>query len=266
MTPEPGETYTPYDTNVVIGYTSLPQASSHGKLCALLMPIYEPETNLLWTEPAVDDPETDIDESTYAPRETWTYRPFLVNIGGNRVALLSQVLWFDASVSQGDAGLVPTVATWNFGDGNTAEGLLVSHTYASAGSYTVTCVIEGRTTRRYVRVLSALGESDLDVVNVESFGASTEGWKVTLKVRDDVEIDNFQGILLYVYDDTDVSWRALYDASARELARNTSYGTDLPPDAIWYDTANRNTTPSPSTPTTPSSRSRALAATSSRGR
>lgn len=46
---------------------------------------------------------------------------------------------FNASTSSDDNGI--TGYSWNFGDGNSATGVSTSHTYAAAGSYTVTLTV-----------------------------------------------------------------------------------------------------------------------------
>jgi len=211
--------------------------ASHGKLCALLLPPYEPTGDLLWTEPPTDDPSTpNIDESTLLPKETWPKdRPYLVNFGGNRVAVINQPIRFDASNSQGDEDTIATDASWDFGDSSTGIGLVISHTYTSAGTYTVTCTVKGQTGTRYVRVLNNLGESDWDVTQLNSLSASQDtGWQTSFLVQTSTSnINPFQGILLYIYDDTNISWRREYEAAFRDLARRTAYTSELAPDPIW---------------------------------
>lgn len=56
-------------------------------------------------------------------------------ITGPSEGQVSQSLTFDASASR--ASVPVTDLKWDFGDGNTAEGLTVAHSYDSAGTYTV---------------------------------------------------------------------------------------------------------------------------------
>ncbi len=72
----------------------------------------------------------------------------------------------------------PTSATWNFGDGNTATGLNPSHTYATAGNYTVS-----------VTVTSASGTAN-NAQNIVIYPQPTASPTATLKQCD----DNLDGI------------------------------------------------------------------------
>ena len=216
----------------------LDNPSVRGKLCAVKMPAYEPITDLLWTEPPVDNPDTpDVDESTLMPKETWARknRPFLVNFGGNRIAIINEPIMFDASTSQGDEDALPTTATWDYGDSGTGTGLIVSHTYTSTGTYSIVCTLNGQTSTRYVRVLNNLGESDWDITQLNSLSGSMDSdWQASFLVQTTTDnIDPFQGILLYIYDDTDISWRQNYEASFRKLARATAFTSQVAADPIW---------------------------------
>ncbi|WP_246455604.1 PKD domain-containing protein [Sulfitobacter aestuariivivens] len=55
---------------------------------------------------------------------------------GPDVAAAGTAVVFDASASSDPDGAI-TGFTWDFGDGNSARGVVASHTYASAGTYTV---------------------------------------------------------------------------------------------------------------------------------
>jgi PGF-pre-PGF domain-containing protein len=54
--------------------------------------------------------------------------------------LTGQIITFNASSSYDDGNI--TSYYWNFGDGSNATGMVVDHTYSSAGTYTVTLEVE----------------------------------------------------------------------------------------------------------------------------
>ncbi len=66
------------------------------------------------------------------PRNT----PPVARMGQTRAVTVGQALPFDASTSSDADGTIASY-TWDFGDGSTASGASVAHTYASAGSYLV---------------------------------------------------------------------------------------------------------------------------------
>jgi PKD repeat protein len=56
---------------------------------------------------------------------------------------VGQAVTFDGSGSQ--PGSSPIVSyDWNFGDGNTASGAVVTHVYGAAGTYQVTLTVTGQ--------------------------------------------------------------------------------------------------------------------------
>ncbi len=62
--------------------------------------------------------------------------PPVADAGRDRVAVADEELQFDASASDDPDGGISRY-DWDFGDGNTASGLQVRHTYREPGSYTV---------------------------------------------------------------------------------------------------------------------------------
>ncbi len=62
------------------------------------------------------------------------------NAGKNQVCCLDEQVEFDGTASTDADGNVLTYK-WNFGDGNTAEGAKVSHTYRKNGAYKVTLTV-----------------------------------------------------------------------------------------------------------------------------
>lgn len=209
----------------------LPPPAASGRLRAVLLPAYLPVTDLRWTDPPTDDPETLSDESTVMPTEHWLVqdRPYLVNCGGNRVGVVGEELLFDASFSQGDNDGLVTTASWDFGDGNLATGLQVTHVYMDPGLYTLSCHVGAQVGHRYVKILASLADGDLAVTSFELTASTDGGWAATVIAREDVPaIADGQGMLLYVDDSSDLSWRAIYDARIRALARGTAY-TGTPP-------------------------------------
>ena len=66
------------------------------------------------------------------PTASFTFSP--------KYPFVSQEITFDASNSTDPDGTIVKYE-WNFGDGNTATGMIVTHSYSSAGSYDVTLTV-----------------------------------------------------------------------------------------------------------------------------
>lgn len=97
---------------------------------------------------------------------------------------------FDASPSSAE-GYNDTITNyfWNFGDGKTAEGRIVTHSYISEGNYTVTLNVtdnEGfwNVTHREISILII---HNIAIVNLECLNVIYNDWLVYIKV----EIKNF---------------------------------------------------------------------------
>jgi parallel beta-helix repeat protein len=73
---------------------------------------------------------------TLLPVELPSNSPPIAEAGDNQTVLLTDIVSFDGSRSS-DPDCDPLTYTWNFGDGKTASGVSVSHTYKAAGVYTV---------------------------------------------------------------------------------------------------------------------------------
>ena len=72
---------------------------------------------------------------------------------------------FDASGSSDPGGPIATYA-WNFGDGATATGVNVSHTFPAAGKHVVSLTVtdaDGRTDQTFTTVNVLAGEADIDI-------------------------------------------------------------------------------------------------------
>jgi uncharacterized protein YceK len=87
---------------------------------------------------AVDDSGMESSESFdyevvgIPPVANFTYEPYS--------PIVNQVVTFNASPSYDPDGTIVSYV-WNFGDGSTGDGVVVSHTYASEGTYTVTLTV-----------------------------------------------------------------------------------------------------------------------------
>ncbi len=64
----------------------------------------------------------------------------IADAGGDRSVAIDEVLVYDASKSFDPDGAIVDYR-WDFGDGNTATGLLVRHQYAEGGSYSLTLTV-----------------------------------------------------------------------------------------------------------------------------
>lgn len=218
-----------------------------GKLFALILPQYRPETNLRWKQRGVDDPSTDgIDETYNNPREEWPEqrRKTLVNMGSHRVALSGVPILFDASLSYDGEGKMARNARWEFGDGTDGHGLRIEHVYQEPGEYTVRCDVNDGHARRFVRVLDAFGESDMDVIAVDGWEGSLDvGWTIKMTVASAIAPERLQGILLYTDDALDTSWRGKWDKQFLKLGKRYAYTGRAPSQPDWQTITVSTTTP-----------------------
>ena len=71
----------------------------------------------------------------------------------------NQNVSLNASASY-DLNNSPLSYAWNFGDGSTATGITINHTYTKAGTYTLTLTVRSATgTRRISKVLTVVPQS-----------------------------------------------------------------------------------------------------------
>jgi len=76
--------------------------------------------------------QTIVNISNNPPLASFTFSPSSPTTG--------QTITFDASSSY-DPNRTITSYQWNFGDGSIASGIIVTHSYSSAGTYTVTLTV-----------------------------------------------------------------------------------------------------------------------------
>ncbi len=107
-----------------------------------------------WVNVSVDDGNGGLDHSTFTLTVIGINEPPVADAGGDESADTYQSIEFNASGSYDSDGTIQAYE-WNFGDGNTATGMTVNHSYTSAGKYTVT-----------LTVTDDSGDSDTDTVNV----------------------------------------------------------------------------------------------------
>jgi len=92
-----------------------------------------------------------------------------------------QEITFDASSSYDPDGSIVNY-TWNFGDGNTAYGKIVSHVYSEDGNYTLTLTLKdndgGETEINYLIIVNPTGENIPPVAHFELKERAGKGEKV----------------------------------------------------------------------------------------
>jgi len=66
--------------------------------------------------------------------------PNLITAGWENQWIVGKTLTFDASAFNASSGFLPSYS-WNFGDGATGTGVIVSHAYAQAATYSVTLTV-----------------------------------------------------------------------------------------------------------------------------
>ncbi|MBN1306545.1 MAG: S8 family serine peptidase [Chitinispirillaceae bacterium] len=88
----------------------------------------------------VNDGKENSTPSTTIANITEVNDPPVADAGPDRSAVVDDAVQFDGSASYDIDGPIVSYA-WDFGDGETATGAIVSHTYAVAGNYTVTLTV-----------------------------------------------------------------------------------------------------------------------------
>lgn len=113
----------------------------------------------------------DLEEATY--QETFTItvedvnEPPVADAGRDQSVLLGETVTLDGSGSSDPDEGDELTGSWDLGDGNTAEGLVVTHTYQEAGSYTAVLSVTD---------VEGLSDTDDAVVTVESPAEALAGF------------------------------------------------------------------------------------------
>lgn len=105
----------------------------------------------------------DLEEATYEETFTITVEdvnePPVADAGPDQTVLLGEAVTLDGSASSDPDEGDEITGSWDLGDGDTAEGLVVTHTYQEPGDYTATLTVTDS---------EGLTDSDDAVVTVES--------------------------------------------------------------------------------------------------
>lgn len=129
------------------------------------------------------DPLTIIATTNIPPQASFTFSPTVVNVG--------QAVSFDASASSDPDGFIREY-DWDFGDGTTASGVAVSHTYGAAGSYVVSLTVTDNqgatnTVTRTVTVSEAVVEATRRISTPAVLPGST--FRVVVEISTSTEIE-----------------------------------------------------------------------------
>jgi len=102
-------------------------------------------------------------------------KPPVANAGPDQTGLVGQTLNFDGSGSYDLDGTIDSYE-WNFGDGSTASGVTVTHSYSAAGTYTVTLAVtdNGRVTVTDTASVEIFVKPPQNYMYVESIAMSKE--------------------------------------------------------------------------------------------
>ncbi|QDU65386.1 S8 family serine peptidase [Engelhardtia mirabilis] len=135
-----------------------------------------------------------------------TNNPPVANAGANQSGTVGNAVSFNGTGSFDPDGDPLTSYTWNFGDGSGGSGATTSHTYSSAGSYTVTLTVSD----------GQLTDSDTATVNITSpptggpqvymasVGSNAVTGLGTVANEDIVSWDPATGAMALVFDGSDV--------------------------------------------------------------
>lgn len=88
----------------------------------------------------VNDGFIDSDPSTTIVEVAEVNGSPIANAGPDRTITVGESVIFDGSASSDEEGPIETYF-WNFGDGNTASGIVVSHAYSTGGTFIVTLTV-----------------------------------------------------------------------------------------------------------------------------
>ena len=101
------------------------------------------ENNLFWVDGriAISDIFQEIYTATLTDETTLPNHPPVAVVGQDQTVDTGERVRFDASGSHDEDGEIVSY-TWDFGDDSFATGVTASHTYDSAGEYTVTLTVE----------------------------------------------------------------------------------------------------------------------------
>lgn len=160
--------------------------------------------------------------------------PFQADAGLDRNIIVGRTVLFDASASTGPAEATYTYS-WDFGDGQTANGIDATHSYQYPGTYRVTLTVEKQTTTGVELstddVIVAVQDRLVVLIADASIPAKTiEQWQ---------EYAQTQGVLLVLIQDTGVNQEYLtIQNTAQQILKNQA--TIASADSVIVWTAGNN--------------------------